>query len=727
MRLRLPLKVLLPLAAMIALAVCLLVFNTVFALLLIVLVTVFTLIGGATVRHAALADSGVNGAPRLLVKGTDRFVLTWVLVTALLWTFCAPDVYFRDAGELTGAAVNLGVPHPTGFPLLCMLGKLFSLFPAGNVYFRFNLLSGFAAGGAAAFLSLYFERQFASRRSGQAGVWWVGPLIYLGSAAAWLHGTTPEIYSISLLGMLVTIFLALEATRANDARLLVASAVLAGLGLGGHVTWPLYSLPVVAVALAVFSFRAGAGQRARTLFRAGFLSLFAFVIGAMVVFYLVSAASRDPLMNWGDPSTFKGLLAHLSGQRIRDSFAGRMTSLNPAVLSVNLSLAIRSLWDSLGPVLPFVFVGALHAILRRSWWTTSILALVLADLVFAVFINPMGIRDLQVLLTATWGLALLAASGASLAVDFLGRRGGAPGAIAMIGLVCISLVFQWVASPADRDMRNLYGGRVISDILLDKAGSGAVAMTASDDMSALFMARTAVEDARPDMVFLVKQHLSDTRYVLRRLNPLNLENPGVVRGAVMDRVRERHFEAGGETPEVSLRRAVALFSLLGPVHVEPGEGVADAAIEDRLVPGFPLWPVTDSVTSLQRSEAAADWRRALGLRHLVDRWGRAFLAEWIRLYGTREARLGQDALAIPVLRSALVVDPDDFRAAHNLAVLLAASGDRDTALDLLMSSVSINPGYVKGWETLFSTAAAAGRDTIARDAASRAAALRPAR
>ncbi|HOD08556.1 MAG TPA: tetratricopeptide repeat protein, partial [Myxococcota bacterium] len=253
------------------------------------------------------------------------------------------------------------------------------------------------------------------------------------------------------------------------------------------------------------------------------------------------------------------------------------------------------------------------------------------------------------------------------------------------------------------------------------------AMTASDDMSALFMARTAVEDARPDMVFLVKQHLSDTRYVLRRLNPLNLENPGVVRGAVMDRVRERHFEAGGETPEVSLRRAVALFSLLGPVHVEPGEGVADAAIEDRLVPGFPLWPVTDSVTSLQRSEAAADWRRALGLRHLVDRWGRAFLAEWIRLYGTREARLGQDALAIPVLRSALVVDPDDFRAAHNLAVLLAASGDRDTALDLLMSSVSINPGYVKGWETLSSTAAAAGRDTIARDAASRAAALRPAR
>lgn len=712
---------------MIALAVCLLAFDTGFALLLIVLVSVFTLVGGATVRRAALAGSGANGGPRLLVKGTDRFVLTWVLVTALLWTFCAPDVYFRDAGELTGAAVNLGVPHPTGFPLLCMLGKLFSFFPAGNVYFRFNLLSGFAAGGVAAFLALFFERVFESDRSGQNGVWWLGPLIYLGSAAAWLHGTTPEIYSLSLLGMLVTFYLALEATRANDARLLVASAVLAGVGLGGHVTWPLYSLPVVVAALAVFSFRAGPGHRALTFFRVGFLSLISFVIGAMIVFYLVSAASRDPLMNWGDPSTFKSLLAHLSGQRIRDSFAGRMTSLNPAVLFVNLSLAIRSLWDSLGPILPFAFVGALHAILRRSWWTTSILILVLADLVFAVFINPMGIRDLQVLLTATWGLALLAASGASLAVVFLGRLGGAPGAIAMVGLVCVSLVFQWVASPADRDMRHLYGGRVISGILLDNAGPGAVAMTTSDDMSALFMARTAVEDARPDMVFLVKQHLSDTRYVLRRLNPLSLDNPGVVRGAVMDRVRERHFEAGGETPEVSLRRAVALFSLLGPLYFEPGEGVADAAIEDRLVPGFPLWSLTDSGTSLERSEAAEDWRRALGQRHLVDRWGRAFLAEWIRLYGTREARQGHDALAIPVLHSALVVDQDDFRAAHNLAVLLAASGNLDAAMDLLVSSVSINPGYVKGWETLSSTADAAGRDTLAREAASRADALRAAR
>ena len=41
--------------------------------------------------------------------------------------FVPPGPYWLDSQELGAAAVRLGSPHPTGFPLFCLLGKLASL------------------------------------------------------------------------------------------------------------------------------------------------------------------------------------------------------------------------------------------------------------------------------------------------------------------------------------------------------------------------------------------------------------------------------------------------------------------------------------------------------------------------------------------------------------------------------------------------------------------------
>src|SRR5271157_5090940 len=55
-------------------------------------------------------------------------------------TLC-PTVYFGDSGELIAMIHTLGFPHPTGFPLYILLGKLFSFTPLANIGFRINLLS----------------------------------------------------------------------------------------------------------------------------------------------------------------------------------------------------------------------------------------------------------------------------------------------------------------------------------------------------------------------------------------------------------------------------------------------------------------------------------------------------------------------------------------------------------------------------------------------------------
>src|SRR4028119_2317230 len=50
--------------------------------------------------------------------------------------------YGGDCGELIAASYRLGIAHPTGYPLYCLLGRLFAtICPFGEVAWRYNVLS----------------------------------------------------------------------------------------------------------------------------------------------------------------------------------------------------------------------------------------------------------------------------------------------------------------------------------------------------------------------------------------------------------------------------------------------------------------------------------------------------------------------------------------------------------------------------------------------------------
>ncbi|MQY69884.1 MAG: DUF2723 domain-containing protein [Firmicutes bacterium] len=72
------------------------------------------------------------------------FLLFLVSFGVYLKTLC-PTVYIGDSGELIAAAYTLGIPHPPGYPLYCLLGKLFTLLPFGTIAYRVNLMSAFFA------------------------------------------------------------------------------------------------------------------------------------------------------------------------------------------------------------------------------------------------------------------------------------------------------------------------------------------------------------------------------------------------------------------------------------------------------------------------------------------------------------------------------------------------------------------------------------------------------
>lgn len=71
----------------------------------------------------------------------------------------APTVTSEDSGELITAAYHLGVPHPPGYPLWCLLGKVFSLFPVSNPAWRLNLMSAVFGGVTVLLLLLWREKE----------------------------------------------------------------------------------------------------------------------------------------------------------------------------------------------------------------------------------------------------------------------------------------------------------------------------------------------------------------------------------------------------------------------------------------------------------------------------------------------------------------------------------------------------------------------------------------
>jgi hypothetical protein len=84
----------------------------------------------------------------------------WVAALAALWVYAvtlSSTVTWRnhgeDSGDLLVASATLGIPHPTGYPLYVVLGRVASLVPIGSLAYRINLVSALAGAAGVYFLA----------------------------------------------------------------------------------------------------------------------------------------------------------------------------------------------------------------------------------------------------------------------------------------------------------------------------------------------------------------------------------------------------------------------------------------------------------------------------------------------------------------------------------------------------------------------------------------------
>lgn len=650
-----------------------------------------------------------------------------------------PGFYWLDSAELSAAAVRLGVAHPTGFPLYCILARAAALIPLGELAFRIGLLS---AGCAALCVFLVARLVCESCREdvhALVGATVAGALLAV-SAVLLRQATVAEVYAPTAALLAAALVLLDRVARGADARWGLGLAVVCGLGLATHVTFALIG-PLVIAVMAVRLYR---GARWPLLA----LLVVVTITGALVAYLPVrSASGQAGALDWGQPDRVGRLLDHLSARHIRGSFQEEMGAIEGERLGPRIATLARDTADQLGPFTPLAALLGLAwlARQRRSRWLAATLgALAAGDVLYALLINPMGQRDWQ----NGVPLALAASACAGAAVAWmsrtLGRAGPFVGAVAGLLLVLpaalVSLPAAWPAS-APGGARDV--PRAWSEAALAATPPRGLALVQYDSTAAGLLYLTEVEGARPDVSVLVRQFLVSETYARAARARSGLDDSAPGAGEPMDWIlgagRPVAWEIGRDTlpPGLDVRIAAPLVVL-----AQAERASADIAGQRRA-----LAAAARSVAAIFAGPGGHDRiarrvyaRMLTALGRLA--YGRGALDMSENLFeqalavrpthvaalvnrGVVAARRGDFAAAVGWTERALALDPGRVGALINAARYLLQMDDPQRAGALLDRALRIDEGHAGAWALAATVDLRAGRTAQGLERLRRALALDP--
>jgi hypothetical protein len=232
--------------------------------------------------------------PRLEVSSRMRALLAMSAVGgsafAIYLTTLAPTVMWYDMGEFVTASATLGIAHNTGYPLLILLGKLFTFLPAGDTAYRVNLMSAvFTAAAVAVVFGIIHDLTDDLVASA------IGALTLAFASTVWANATWATSYGLDLFFTALVTRLMLAWWRTRSPSTLAAAALVFGLGMCNHRLIVLVAPPsALLLALGWRSLRP----------RGAALAALAFVAGLSVYLYLPIRGEQEPALSWARPANW---------------------------------------------------------------------------------------------------------------------------------------------------------------------------------------------------------------------------------------------------------------------------------------------------------------------------------------------------------------------------------------------------------------------------------------
>ncbi len=297
----------------------------------------------------ARADAEVSAASQRRAYRVWLPVAVALVLLGCYWPTLAPTVGPVDGGEIVTAVHTMGVPHPTGYPLWLIVGKLFDLLPLGEPARRIAVLSAVSAAGAGGLICWMLMSLTGSGAAGLLGGlaaglnWWV-----------WLQANQAEVYALNLLLVSVVLTMFVRWLEQPTVRRFNQLAFFSGLALAHHRTSLFFAAPALLWAL-LKTRPVSARLLART---AGFA-----VLPLLLYLWLPWRSMHNPPINWGNTSgSLQYFIEHVSGSL----FYKIAFHESPAHAWSEAKLTFARMWQQFTPVgLGLMLVGLVALVRSR--------------------------------------------------------------------------------------------------------------------------------------------------------------------------------------------------------------------------------------------------------------------------------------------------------------------------------------------------------------------------
>lgn len=248
-------------------------------------------------------------------------LLVFVIALTIYIICLAPTIYLEDSAEFVAAADTLGIPHPSGYPLYVILGKLFSFLPLASLAWRINFMSAFFAAltGVVVFLIIkeFLLENIFLKGKAKVLVAILGSLLFCFSQIFWSQAEIAEVYTLNSFLMAVVFCCLYQWSRVikidqnQEKKYFLLTCFIYGLALTNHLMMILF-LPIMIAFILIVDQKI---EEKRKLLALGVL---VFLIGLSVYLFLPIRATMKPAMNWGETNNLGNLIRHITRQDYQD-------------------------------------------------------------------------------------------------------------------------------------------------------------------------------------------------------------------------------------------------------------------------------------------------------------------------------------------------------------------------------------------------------------------------
>ena len=277
------------------------------------------------------------------------FVITLIMMGACT----APSVTFEDSGEFITCGYTLSIPHPSGYPLFILLGKIFSTMPFGEIGWRVNIMSAFFSALCIEIMTLISAKTLL--RMTAPKIWQDTARIMTGtfllsSGLIWSQSVLSEVYALHGFFVSLLMYSLIEGYYGSVKHYVLAFFLL-GIGLGNHLTL-IFIVPL----LFILFIRNAFSKKDPHLFLHTFIGIALFCIGISIYFVLMVRARGNPPLNWGNPADISHLIDVIRQKEFSE--IKQITTLNDIVVKAGLFIQyLKQSYGWLGYILIVLSIG----------------------------------------------------------------------------------------------------------------------------------------------------------------------------------------------------------------------------------------------------------------------------------------------------------------------------------------------------------------------------------